>query len=71
MLGGLTGDVWAGAVVGTVLEESVFAAHLLWFGVGVPSGLRAFWRAILHRVVVQLEAFAFWSQFPILVTASV
>lgn len=69
--GGLTGDVGAGAVVGSVLEQSIFAAHLLWFGVRVPAGLRALRRAVLHRAVVQLKAFALWSQLPVLVTASV
>lgn len=68
---GLTGDVGAGAMVSSVLKESIFAAHLLWFGVRVPAGLRALRGAVLHRVVVQLEAFALWSQFPVLVTASV
>ena len=68
---GLTGHVGAGAVVGPVLEEPVLAAHLLWFGVAVPAGLRTLRGAVLHRVVVQLEAFALWSHLSVLVTASV
>lgn len=58
-------------MVGSVLQEPVFSAHLLWLGVRVPAGLRALWRAVLHRAVVQLEAFTLWSHFPILLTASV
>lgn len=68
---GLTGYVGAGAVVGPVLEEPVLAAHLLWFGVTVPAGLRTLRRAVLHRVVVQLEAFALWSHLAVLLTAAV
>lgn len=68
---GRTGNIWAGAVVSPVLQESVFTAHLLWFWVGIPSGLRPLLRAVLHRVVVQLKAFALWSQLPILVPASI
>ena len=69
--GRLTGYVGAGAMVGPVLEKPVFAAHLLWFGVRVPAWLRTLRRAVLHRVVVQLEAFALWSQLPVLLAASV
>lgn len=68
---GLTGNIGAGAVVRPVLQEAIFAAHLLWFRVGIPAGLRALRRAVLHGVVVQLETFALWSQFAVLVAASV
>lgn len=68
---GLTGYVGAGAVIGSVLQEPVLTAHLLWFRVAVPAGLWTLRGTILHRVVVQLEAFTFRSHFAVLLTASV
>lgn len=66
----LTGNIGAGAMVRSVLEKPILVC-LLWFGVRVPAALRVLWRSVLHRVVVQLEAFAFWSQLAVFVTASV
>lgn len=68
---GLTGYVGAGAMVGPVLQKSLFSAHLLRLGVGVPAGLRAVRRTVLRRVVVQLEAFALRSHLPVLISTSV
>lgn len=70
-VGGLTGYVGAGTMVSSVLEKSIFAAHLLWFGVRIPASLRTLRRPVLHGAVVQLKAFALWSKFPVLVAASV
>lgn len=66
----LTGHVGAGAVVQAVLQESVLP-RLLGFGVGVPSGLRALRRPVLHGVAVEFEAFALRPHLAVLVAASV
>lgn len=64
----LTGHVGAGAVIRAVLQQPLVPLLL---GVRVPVPLRALRRAVLHRVIVELEALALRPGFAFLHTAPV
>lgn len=64
----LTGHIGAGAMICSVLQQPIVPLLL---GVRVPVPLRALRRAVLHRVVVELEALALRPGFAFVHTAPV